>query len=69
MTVRQQYVGDVEFVPVSRCYDLIDFPGGVDHCASATGDILDQVNEILHRTKFHGVNFESGIWHEFLAGF
>ena len=63
VTVSEQDVADVEIQLRGAVDDFIDFPGGVDDGAASAGDILDQVDEILHGPQFHGVYFESGIRH------
>jgi len=70
--VRQQDIGNIEIQFGRAPHDFIDLPGRIHDRASTAGAILDQVDEIFHGPQFHGVYFESRIWHvqfsEFDAG-
>ena len=56
MAMREKDVGNLDAFSVGKLQHLFDLPGGIDYRCGVAGMIVDQVDEILHRAKFHTVD-------------
>ena len=56
VTVGKQDIGNAHTVTLCQRQHLGHIPGRIDHGGAATGMIMNQVDEILHRPEFQGMD-------------
>ncbi len=56
MAMCQQNIGNLYAFCIGKIKHLIDFPCGINNGGGVCSMVMNQVNEILHRSQFHAVN-------------